>query len=489
MLTESASRAKTGIGKKEQGEVTKVRWKILWLLCVLSMVTYLDRVCFGAAAPEISQAIGLSDVAQMKWAFTAFALAYALFEIPSGWLGDHLGPRSLLIRIVIWWSVCTILTGAIGFQWGVISFGGLGTLVVLRFLFGAGEAGAYPNITRAIHDWFPKKEWEFAQGAVWMTGRLMGGVTPLIWAVLVGNALFPIAPLNWRGAFFLFGGVGFLWCVVFAYWFRNSPAEHPGVSAGEQQLIREEKEGTHATHEFAWSMLLRNHSLHALWLMYALVTFVWIFNITYLPAYLLERFEVDKGDLLGATYCGAPLWLGAIGCFSGGFFVSWFARRTTTRGQARQMLGVVAMLLCSLLWVGAFWSRSIHLFCLMVALSAFCIDLTIGSAWASCQDIGKRHAGVAAASMNMIGTFGAAFAGWLTGTLIQVSIAGTAAQLRLPADQLSKVQMRTAVLDGYDNLFLINIFVFLVAAACWLFVRVDSSRPEQDAEASTTFTD
>ncbi|MCC9608078.1 MFS transporter [Blastopirellula sp. JC732] len=486
MLTASANRTEVRQDNQKNGHVTRIRNWILLLLCVLSMVTYLDRVCFGAAAPEIAQAIGLSDVAQMKWAFTAFALAYALFEIPSGWAGDRLGPRLLLIRIVIWWSACTILTGTIGLQWGAISFGGLGTLIVLRFLFGAGEAGAYPNITRAIHDWFPKREWEFAQGAVWMTGRLMGGVTPLIWAVLVGNALFPTPLLQWRGAFFLFGALGFAWCVGFALWFRNSPAEHSQVSEGELALIQEGKEETPQSHKIVWSLLLTNRSLHALSLMYALVTFVWIFNITYLPAYLLERFQVEKGDLLGAIYCGAPLWLGAVGCFSGGFLVSRFARRTATRAEARQRLGVVAMLLCSLFWVGAYWSFSIHLFCLLVALSAFCIDLTVGSAWASCQDIGRKNAGVAAATMNMVGTFGAAFAGWLTGTLIQNSLAASAAAVNTSVELLSPAQRQGAILEGYDHLFLINIFVFLIAAVCWMFVTVE--HPADDAP-TTPLTD
>ncbi|RCS54101.1 MFS transporter [Bremerella cremea] len=487
MHTASANRAEVTTREKEQEPPTRIRYWILLSLCILSMITYLDRVCFGAAAPEIAESIGLTDVAQMKWAFTAFALAYALFEIPSGWFGDRLGPRSLLIRIVIWWSVCTILTGAIGLSFGFFSFGGLGTLVLLRFLFGAGEAGAYPNITRAIHDWFPKQEWEFAQGAVWMTGRLMGGVTPLIWAILVGNAIFPIAPLHWRGAFFLFGGLGFLWCIGFAIWFRNSPAQHPQVNAAELKLISKGQKGASATHKMVWSLLLTNHSLHALCLMYALVTFVWIFNITYLPAYLLERFQIDKGDLLGAIYCGAPLWLGAVGCFCGGFLVSRLARGTDSRAQARQRLGIIAMLLCSLFWIGAYWSVSIHFFCPLVALSAFCIDLTVGSAWASCQDIGQKNAAVAAASMNMIGTFGAAFAGWLTGTLIQISLAGSAAQQHTTVELLSPSQRRSAILDGYDNLFLINIFVFLLAAVCWMFVRIPETNDEPSANELTSF--
>ena len=131
---------------------TRVRYAVLAFVCALSMITYLDRVCFGQVAPILASELSLDSVADLKWAFTAFALAYAIFEIPSGWLGDIWGPRSTLLRIVVWWSACTALTGVVGLKFGSIMLGGLATLIVLRFLFGMGEAGAYPNITRALHN-------------------------------------------------------------------------------------------------------------------------------------------------------------------------------------------------------------------------------------------------------------------------------------------------------------------------------------------------
>src|SRR5262249_198008 len=146
---------------------TRVRYGVLGFACSLSMVTYLDRVCFGQAVPFLVAALALNSEADLKWAHWGFTFAYALFEVPSGWLGDCDGPRKTLIRIGLWWSLFTALTGATS-----EALGGLAFLIAVRFLFGMGEAGAYPNITRALHNWFPFSSRGLAQGTVWFSGRL-----------------------------------------------------------------------------------------------------------------------------------------------------------------------------------------------------------------------------------------------------------------------------------------------------------------------------
>src|SRR5437660_3733585 len=188
---------------------TNVRYGVLGFACVLSMVTYLDRVCFGTVAPMVQSEFGLSDL-QKGWIFGAFTLAYASFEIPTGWLGDVFGPRKTLIRIVLWWSFFTALTGLIfpTPSWPVIAFY---AMLAVRFLFGIGEAGAYPNIARAFHNWFPFTERGFAQGAVWMAGRFAGGITPLIVLALVaesGEGKEKV--VHWRHTFWIFGSLGVL---------------------------------------------------------------------------------------------------------------------------------------------------------------------------------------------------------------------------------------------------------------------------------------
>ena len=393
---------------------SRVRYHVLALLCGLSMITYLDRVCFASAATGMAKALGLSNKEQLKWAHTAFAIAYGLFEIPAGWLGDRWGPRGTLLRIVVWWSLFTALTGVIGLTVGSVTLGGLTLLILVRFLFGAGEAGAYPNIARAIHNWFPMARWEMAQGYIWMSGRIAGGITPLLWAILVSGTAYTTPLVHWRGAFLVFGGLGLVWCAAFAYSFRDRPSDHPAVNAAERDLIG----STWQPHGHAGippRAMLTSRSLWALCAMYSLINYGWSFNITYLPGYLKERFALQDQDILGAVYKGAPLWVGAIGCLAGGFIVNFLTRQLGDRRRARQILGVIAMLLCASAWWGVLYATNVHVFCLLISIAGFGVDLTLGAAWATCQDLGRKHAAVTAACMNTVGTAGSALAAWVTG--------------------------------------------------------------------------
>src|SRR3954470_9376544 len=170
---------------------TRARYVTIAFAMTLAIVTYIDRVCISQAAPLITNDLGLSKV-QMAWAFSVFGWAYALFEIPGGWLADRLGPRRVLMRIVIWWS---FFTAATGWAWNVAS------LIVTRTLFGAGEAGAFPNMTRIFTTWLPKAEREKAQATLWLASRWGGALTPLLVAYILQF-------LSWRRAFEVFGVLG-----------------------------------------------------------------------------------------------------------------------------------------------------------------------------------------------------------------------------------------------------------------------------------------
>src|SRR5690242_14012497 len=217
---------------------TYARYGVLGFACVLSMITYLDRVCFGTVAPFIQTEFDLSN-SQLGWLFTSFALAYAAFEVPTGWLGDMFGPRRTLIRIVLWWSVFTALTGLI---FPVAAWPGFAftAMLLVRFFFGVGEAGAYPNLARALHNWFPFTERGSAQGAVWMAGRFGGGVTPYVVMALLVTVILPGGQhvTYWRHIFWIFGLIGVVWCVVFYFWFRDYPEQHPSVNQAELDVIR-----------------------------------------------------------------------------------------------------------------------------------------------------------------------------------------------------------------------------------------------------------
>src|SRR6266702_7234657 len=199
---------------------TRTRCWVIVFAIALAIVQYIDRVCISQAAPFISKDLKL-DSEQMGWVFSAFTLAYALFEVPAGYLGDRIGPRKVLLRIVLWWSFFTAATGWVR-NWGA--------LLVTRFLFGAGEAGAFPNLTKALNQWMPLRERTRAQGIMWMSARLGGAFTPL----LVFGCLQHV---TWRTAFQMFGLLGVVWASIFAWWYRDNPRRHPQVNAAEVALL------------------------------------------------------------------------------------------------------------------------------------------------------------------------------------------------------------------------------------------------------------
>jgi MFS family permease len=456
---------------------TRVRYGVLAFACALAMITYLDRVCFGTVAPYIQHEFHLSN-RQLGMLFTAFAFAYAIFEVPTGWLGDVFGPRKTLIRIVLWWSVFTALTGAIH---PTPFWPGLGFLLLLgvRFFFGVGEAGAFPNISCAFARWFPFSERGSAQGAVWMAGRLAGGLSPLAVLALVYAVVTPDGEriVYWRHIFWVFGVIGVAWCITFWGWFRDRPEDHPWVNASERALIRGERPGVaplsvemeaarrtpspssdvkaspgevvagpsvvgvreepprreekpiepmtheHSHHNVPWGRLLTNLNLWVLCLMYFGAAYGWYFNITWMPKYLGEEYGVmteTVGVWRMSLLAGAPLLLGSLACLVGGLLTDSFIRVTGNRKWGRRLFGAVGHGVCALCYFLSLTAHSPWLFVLFVALAAFWNDLTMGAAWASCIDIGGRYSGIVSGCMNTIGNLGGAMAGITTGMILDL---------------------------------------------------------------------
>ena len=232
---------------------TRVRYVVLAFGFTLSVITYIDRVSISAAAPTITTELGLSRL-QMGAVFSAFTLAYAAFEVPSGWWGDVRGARRVLTRIVVWWSLFTALTGA---AWNFLS------LVAFRFLFGAGEAGAFPNCTRIFSRWMPPTERGRAHGLIFTGSRLGGALTPYAVVALM-------AAVGWRSTFFLFGTLGLAWAAAFYSWFRDDPAEKASVNRTELELIRggSADPTSHDPPRVPWRALLTSSNLWAICLMY-----------------------------------------------------------------------------------------------------------------------------------------------------------------------------------------------------------------------------
>lgn len=460
---------------------TRVRYGVLAFAASLSMVTYLDRVCISSGQSYFIRDLGLQSEADLGLVFAMFTLAYSMFEVPSGWLGDVWGPRKVLIRIVLWWSFFTALTGIIGMHVGGVVLGGVATLAVVRFLFGMGEAGAYPSITRALHNWFPVQERGVAQGTVWMAARLMGGLTPMVWLMLVEGFHMPGAAsdamvggwLPWRATFWVFGAIGVLWCVLFVYWFRDRPDQKKSVNAAEMALIRSSAAESEAGHaRVPWLKIISSPNLWALCGMYFCQAYGWYFYITYLPRFLEVQHGVDPKSIVGAIYKGGPLWMGAIGCLVGGYVTDWLVRRTGRR-FGRKSIGVCGHAACMVCFLLCPLAPSAFTFFLAISLAGFSADMTMGSSWAVCQDIGRRYAAIVAGFMNMVGNFGGFVANLVSAAILGWGLSRHAASLDTNVESLSVADKAAGLMTGYQVNFLVFAGFCLVGVVCWLLIDAD----------------
>jgi MFS transporter, ACS family, glucarate transporter len=365
---------------------TRVRYRVVGLAVLLASVTYLDRVCISKLAPDIMKDLGLSKY-QMSFVFGVFALAYALFEIPTARWADRRGTRLVLARIVAWWSAFTIATAA------AFNFS---SMLVTRFLFGAGEAGAWPCVTSTFARWIPAKERGTIQGIFFMGAHVSGAITPLLVTAMMGF-------LPWRVIFVLFGMVGFVWVAAWYLWFRDDPSQHPQVNEAERQLILVDRQPA-AAHGASWRYWVRLATHRNTWplcLMYIGNVCAYYFCITWYPTYLDEQFSCLSPTAL-AIAAGLPLGMSVLGDLFGGLVTDRLTRRYGLR-FGRCGLGAVAYLLAGVAMYDAAVTQDaaicIGLLSFAVALAMF----TLGAAWATCIDIGGSHSGVVSATMNTAG--------------------------------------------------------------------------------------
>ena len=406
---------------------TRVRYKVVGLMMALAMVTYLDRACIGKLAPDISRDLALSKE-QMSVVFSSFALAYALFEVPTAWWADRLGTRSVLTRIVLWWSALTMATA------GAFSYA---SMVTIRFLFGAGEAGAWPCVARTFSKWIPPLQRGRVQGIFFAGAHLAGGLTPVIAAKLNNY-------VGWRWVFVVFGTVGVVWVVVWHRWFRNEPTEHPAVNAAERELITAGRTAAVSQHEGwpYWRRLLAHRNTLPLCLGYIPNSTAFYFCITWLPTYLEEKHKFAAVSL--GIFSGLPLMTAVVGDLFGGTATDWATRRFGLRFGRAGMAGLGNLFAAAAMIGAAFAPHPVVAICL-ISLAVTATMFTLGATWATCQDIGGAHVGVVSAAMNTAGQLGA----------------------------IGGPPMVTYLLKRFGDwnapVFAIG-GLFLVGAACWLFV-------------------
>lgn len=363
----------------------KYRHRVLLLLLLLSIITYIDRVCISVAGVTMQEALGIPPD-RWGWVLGAFAISYAVFEIPTGAMGDRIGPRKVLTRIVVWWSGFTALTGAVTGFW---------QLVITRFLFGAGEAGAYPNSSAAISRWFPAVERARAHGLVWMASRVGGALSPIL--------VVPImTAFGWRAAFVFFGAIGIVWAVVWYGWFRDHPSLKPGVTEAEIEEIGTGKEAP-AHHKMPWGIVFRRPNLWWIMLMYH--TYCWgsFFYLSWLHTFLEAGRGYSKADLMAFSWL--PFVFGGCANMLGGFTSDYLVTRVGLR-WGRRLVGMIGLGASAIFITATIFTEDKFLSVLFLALGYAGSDFMLPVAWAVCLDVGRKYAGVVTGAMNTAGQIG-----------------------------------------------------------------------------------
>ena len=363
----------------------KYRYRVLALLFLLAIITYLDRVCISVAGPRIQEDLHISPEA-WGWVVGVFVIAYGAFEIPTGHLGDRTGPRRVLTRIVLWWSAFTSLTGLAS---------NYSLLLVTRFCFGAGEAGAYPNSSVALSRWFPVTERARAWGIIWMASQVGGALSPLL--------VVPIqARYGWRASFYLFGIFGVIWGAVWYGWYRDTPAEKSKVTRAELDEVG--SLATTAGHRLPWKRALRNKNLWAILSVAAAHGYGGYFFLSWLHTYLVKGRGFSEQGLIFSAF---PFILGACANLCGGLTSDALAKRVGLK-WGRRAVGMIGLGSAALFTVAAIFSASQFLALSFLALSYAGITFNQPIITVVCLDVAHRHAGTITGAMNtsaQVGSF------------------------------------------------------------------------------------
>jgi len=430
---------------------TRTRHWLIAFAILLAVVQYIDRVCISQAMPEIARDLQLTDE-QKGWVFSAFGLAYALFEIPTGWLGDKLGAKKVLIRVVLWWS---FFTAATGWAWNYAS------LLVMRFLFGAGEAGCFPNLTKAFSTWLPSVERTRAQAIMWMGARWGGAFTPLLVVTVM-------AFVNWRTAFLFFALLGVVWTVIFYFWFRDNPRDHRGFNAAELELLKENEQNVQGHGNVPWRTLVTRPTMWLLWAQYFCLSYGWYFYVTWLPTYLrdVRGMEIKSNafmtwlagllegsmspemsvKILTAALAGIPLLFGGFGSLTAGAISSSLLKRGSSVVKIRRGFAFIGFTGAAALLMTSFYIKDPLLAMLAMGMASFCNDLTMPGSWSTCMDVGGKFAGTVSGSMNMMGNFGGMAGPLVVGLVLQYTN------------------------RDWQLAFLISSVIYFMGAICWLWI-------------------
>jgi MFS family permease len=446
-VTSDTSPERTPSDLSDQSPPTGTRFIVLGALCLLSGVLYLDRICISQALPSIKTDLKLSNT-ESSYVLMAFTLAYGLFEVPTGRWGDRMGGRRVLTRISLWWSAFTALTGACQ---------NLGTIITVRFLFGAGEAGAFPNVARVLSRWFPDAERGRAQGVLLAASQAGGALAPFLAELLIRT-------IGWRWTFSAFGAVGVVWAAGFWWWFRDDPAAHPAVNEAEAAHIGRRATAGDVHAAIPWTAVVNNPSVWFLSLIMAFASFNSYIYFSWFPTYLIKGRGVE--EVQAGLMASMVLAFSAAGTFAGGLILDLVV---IGGGLARRrLLGGCAFFAAACLLSGALLTRDAWLAALYTSLSCLMTQATQPLWWSCTIGISGKHVGALFGLMNSVGVFGAMSSQFLVGAI---------------ADWLGS--------QGYsgraqwDPIFYINVGVLVVAGLMWSSFRFVPVEPLEDSAGET----
>jgi MFS family permease len=418
---------------------------------LLAFLTYFDRVCIAWAGEYIQRDLKLSD-AHMGWILGIFWFAYAIFEIPGGWLADRFGARKALARIVLAWSLFTALSG---------SATGFVSLFLYRFMFGVGEAGAFPSMAKVQSKWLPVESRAWFGGILWMLSRWGGAFSPVIFAGMMKgfessafrnfclntpglNWLGEIAP--WRLGFWAAGLMGVVWVAFFFPWFRDEPADKKGVNQAELDLIKHGREARDQEHPHTeWKKVLNwLFTSRSMWIISGiaiLVSFGFSFWVSWLPKYLKEvhQFDLKKNMWLGVL----PMLFMGLSCVITGRLSDWFVRWTGRKFLGRALFPVIGLFCSAAALLALQYAKTPAQVMTLLCIAAYMIDMNQACHWANIVDIGGRYAAMAFGFINMIGNFGNSIAPMINERLFNVF--------------------------GWNVLFLVNAIILCSATVFWFF--------------------
>jgi sugar phosphate permease len=387
-----------------KSRATRARWGILLLISLMYLIAYMDRSNISVAQPEIAREFGLSKSA-MGLVLAAFTWAYALGQVPAGWLGDRFGPKKVLLVIMSWWAIAAAMTGAaIGSK----------SLFSARFLLGLGEAGAFPVASRGMQLWFPRSERGRIQGTTHFFSRFAVAVTPFV----AGSIMLAF---GWRAIFFIFGTLGIIWAIVFFAFYRNRPEEHSAVNRAELAQIRGlNPDGTiqelsTTRQPVPWARIFTSPNMWYIALGYCCFFFGTNFYLTWYPTYLREHrhLTLQALGILGSL----PLFAGMLGDVVGGSLSDLVFKRTGNARFARRVVAAPGFLLAGVFVIPAAITQSAGISVLCLALSFFSLELVIGPAWAVPMDVGGQFSGTVTGVMNMAGALAASLTALVYGGL------------------------------------------------------------------------